>query len=154
MGSTFFERNTFTCLWMSQRLSNFSRFDITSASVEKLRPVTEFDVSPAPFEELIRQGGVALAEDAIFSALELIAQKIGHINTDWTAYRFDNIEADVAEIVAVGQSLGFESIAIAGSHLQTAILVSDAVAIGATLGRLERVFEVLVSKIWDFFDDI
>lgn len=139
---------------MRQSLPKVTRIDASIATVVQLRPMPEFFVLPEPFAVLIDKGGVAHAEDAIFASLEQIALKIEKLGQDWRASRFDTLDVDATQIIEIAEHIGFRSVTTASTHLRTAFETNDAVAIGATLGRLDRAFEALVSKIWDFFDSI
>lgn len=139
---------------MTQNTLQKSHLTVRQAEVAFLRPLPEFEVRSEPFKSLIKDGGVSHAEDAIFSSLETIALNIEQACQDRRGGQFGALFSITTDIKAVSERMGFVTVLTSSQQLQLALETGNIVAIDATLARLERAFEALVTKIWDYFDDI
>ena len=139
---------------MTQNTLQKNDLSIQMAEVSLLRPLPEFEVQPEPFMSLIQDGGVSHAEDAIFSSLESIALNIEQACQDRRGGQFGGLDSIATDIKAVSERMGFTTVFTAAQNLRFALETGNTISIDATLARLERAFEALVTKIWDYFDDI
>jgi hypothetical protein len=119
-------------------------------SVLQCRQTAQLD--PAPVDYIFAVKGQAEAEEMICRVLEDIAYRLDALQVAKNAHAFDQIATPARRIMQVATQIGLTDVSRTASHVATAALQADGVALSATLARLERGFDVAVTEIWTFRD--
>ena len=109
-----------------------------------------FVVDPAPLQRLFAEMPVLEAEDIICRVLEDIAQRLDNLQSLRMVGAFTDIHTPARRIAVVAEQIGLTAVAGAALHVVCSAEGQNAVALGATLARLERTFDMAVSHVWDF----
>jgi hypothetical protein len=121
-----------------------------SAAIAVLRCADRFQMNPTPVAGLFSEMPPHEAEGIICRALEDMASRLDQLHTARMAGDFDEIATPARRIGAVARQIGLTTLFDATEHLACAAQQKDTVAVGATLARLERAFDMAVSYVWDY----
>jgi hypothetical protein len=122
---------------------------LPSASIRVLRCADRFHMNPIPVQQLFAQMPAHEAEDIICRALEDIAGRLDGLHHARMAGVFSDIATPSRRIAAVARQIGLTTISDVAEHVACAADLQNNVALGATLARLERAFDMAVSHVWD-----
>jgi hypothetical protein len=120
------------------------------APVAVLRCRDEFNMDPVPLKALFAALPDHEAEDIVCRALEDIASRLNALQAARCVGAFANIATPAKRVAAVADQIGLTEISLVAGHTAKASAMECGVALGATMARLERVFDAAVNQIWDF----
>ncbi|WP_019953525.1 hypothetical protein [Yoonia vestfoldensis] len=92
------------------------------------------------------------AEDMLCAILEGIADWLDLLQQGLAAGNHGMIGKPARRIALVAGQIGLTDVAIAADHVVQCATRGDRHALAATIGRLERAFDIAVTKVWDFRD--
>ncbi|MEL6641919.1 MAG: hypothetical protein AAFP98_11515 [Pseudomonadota bacterium] len=118
------------------------------STVTVLRCRDQFDLDPAPVLAFAETHTCTQAEDMICRALEDIATRLDRLQAARAATAFEQMDSPARRIAVIAGGLGLIDVARASAHLRVAADTGNAVAVAATLARLERSFDAGISAIW------
>lgn len=121
-----------------------------SASIAVLRCRETFAMDPAPLMALFAEMPEREAEAMICRALEDIALRLDRLQDCRSSGQFAAVPHSARRIGAIASQIGLTSIATAADHVGSAADMQSGVALGATLARLERAFDMAVSQVWGY----
>ncbi|WP_299899904.1 hypothetical protein [uncultured Ruegeria sp.] len=98
---------------------------------------------------LYRQLGEKNALDVLCRTVEELAVRLSNCERYWRQREWADLRKCAKSLVAISEQIGMTALArVAGDVAQT-VDAGDAVAAGATLGRLIRVGERSLTAVWD-----
>ncbi len=106
-------------------------------------------IDPTPLSEIYADKGPDAAEDTICRVLEDIAHRLNTLQSLRRACVFADLVRPAQRLAVVADQIGLTEISLSANHVATAAGQGDAVALEATLSRLERGFDSAISQIWD-----
>ncbi|WP_386680219.1 hypothetical protein [Loktanella sp. R86503] len=109
-------------------------------------------MDPAPLSEIYRDLGDKMAEETICRALEDLAIRLNRLQDMRAAAQYDELARQSNRLAAVAQGIGLTEVSTAARHVATCALQKSAVALEATMCRLERGFDLAITQVWDFRD--
>lgn len=109
-------------------------------------------MDPGPLSEIYKDLGDKVAEETICRALEDIAIRLNRLQDIRAVAGFHELSRQSHRLAAVALGIGLTEVATAARHVATCAMQHDAVALEATLSRLERGFDLAISQVWDFRD--
>ncbi len=92
------------------------------------------------------------AEEMLCSILEGIAEWLDQLQQGLAAGNHAVMAKPARRIALVAGQIGLTDVATAAGHVAGCATAQDAHALAATLGRLERAFDIAVTEVWDFHD--
>ena len=107
------------------------------------------NVDPAPVRAFADSHTSAEVEDMICRALEDIALRLDRLQAARLAGAFEEFDSSARRIAVIAEGLGLSDVACAARHVGNAASSQSAVAVAATLTRLERCFDAGISAVWD-----
>ena len=110
----------------------------------------QFD--PEPLQRLFAAKEFHVAEEVVCRMLEDIALRLDMLQRGLASTTFEQMHRPARRIGFVARELGLTEVVAAAEHVRTCLDQADGVAVGATMARLERGFDVAVSEIWNFRD--
>jgi len=84
--------------------------------------------------------------------LEDIAMRLDMLQCALEAQDFSRMERPALRIGVVADHIGLTEVSIAAGHVRGCLAQQDAIALDATMARLERGFDVAVTEVWNFRD--
>lgn len=107
-------------------------------------------IDPAPIHAIFAARGDLAAEALVCRSLEDIAVKLDILQAALQSHEFAQVKTPARRIVLVGAQIGLVDVSLSAEHVVIAAQQEDGVALGATLGRLERAFDVAVTQVWHY----
>ncbi len=98
---------------------------------------------------LHRQLGSENALDVLCRTVEELAVRLSNCERHWRQRDWDALRKCSKSLVAIADQIGMTALARVAGDVAGAVDAGDAVAAGATLGRLIRVGERSLTAIWD-----
>lgn len=92
------------------------------------------------------------AEEILCGILEGIAEWLDQLQQGLVAGNHAVMAKPARRIALVAGQIGLTDVATAAGHVAACARSQDAHALAATLGRLERAFDIAVTEVWDFRD--
>jgi len=123
-----------------------------SADVIILPYADQLLFDPAPLVRLFAMIDPYEAEDKICRMLEDIATRLDQLQQALSKHAFDKMRRPARRIELVAHHIGLIEVGVAAAHVAQCVGQRDAVALDATMARLERGFDVAVSEVWTFRD--
>lgn len=120
------------------------------AAIAVLRCSDRFDMDPTPLTGIFAEMPKHLAEDMVCRALEDIAHRLDRLQALRTDGAYGDVAAPARRIASIAGQIGLTTVTTAAEHVACASQLHSGVALGATLARLERAFDLAVSHVWDF----
>ncbi|MEM1007025.1 MAG: hypothetical protein AAF496_07955 [Pseudomonadota bacterium] len=118
-------------------------------NIYRLEHVEAVRLDPDRLGGLYRQLGDANALDVLCRTVEELAVRLSNCERYWRKRQWSDLRKCARSLVAISDQVGMTVLArVAGDVAQT-VDAGDAVATGATLGRLIRVGERSLTAIWD-----
>jgi hypothetical protein len=108
----------------------------------------QFD--PQPLHQLFAKNDVHVAEEVVCRMLEDIALRLDMLQRELTATAFAQMDKPARRVSLVARELGLTEVMNSAQHVRVCLSQGDAMALQATMARLERGFDVAVSEIWNF----
>ena len=109
-------------------------------------------MDPAPLSEIYRDLGDKGAEETICRALEDLAIRLNRLQDFRAVSGFQEMSRQAKRLAAVAGGIGLTEVATAAKHVAVCAQQTDGVALEATLGRLERGFDLAIGQVWDVRD--
>lgn len=106
-------------------------------------------IDPAPLTAIYANQGQERAENTICRVLEDIALRLNVLHTSRCRGAFSDMVRPAGRLASVAVQIGLTEVAKAAEHVATAAAQGDAVALQATMSRLERGFDGAISQIWE-----
>ncbi len=125
-----------------------------SAKVVRMCGNTETKIDVDEFVCLLQSKSAAAAEEVVFSALEEMAVRIERIRLSWQDDDLTSIPKIARCLEKIANGAGLLSVAASAKAVSGALNGRDAVAVSATIERLDRSFDATVGEIWKVFDEI
>lgn len=98
---------------------------------------------------LYRQLGDKNALDVLCRTVEELAVRLSNCERHWRQRDWEALRKCAKSLVAIADQIGMTALARVAGDVTGAVDAGDAVAAGATLGRLIRVGERSLTAIWD-----
>ncbi|NVO55997.1 hypothetical protein HW561_09365 [Rhodobacteraceae bacterium B1Z28] len=98
---------------------------------------------------LYRQLGNKNALDVLCRTVEELAVRLSNCQRYWRQRDWDDLRKCARSLVAISEQIGMTVLARVAGDVALAVDAGDAVATGATLGRLIRVGERSLTAVWD-----
>ena len=92
------------------------------------------------------------AEEIVCRMLEDIAMRLDMLQRGLAAHEFSKMERPAMRIGVVADHIGLTEVSIAAGHVCACLAQEDAIALDATMARLERGFDMAVTEVWNFRD--
>lgn len=150
--STFWE----PCLCKTALMKTITPFpapvSVPSSDVVVLSCHDHLHFDPAPLARLFAERDMQDAEEMICRMLEDIAMRLDMLQAALAEHAFSKMERPARRIAAVADQIGLTEVSVAVDHVRTCLLQQDAIALDATMARLERGFDVAVSEVWGVRD--
>lgn len=123
--------------------------DVVTDAVAVMRcpPVARINIGP--IANLYEDLGADAAEDTICRVLEDIAGRLNALHALRNRCEFDKIAAPANRIRSIALQIGLDEVGVAAEAVADTSSQGDAVALEATLSRLERGFDAALGQIWD-----
>lgn len=118
--------------------------------VAVLRCRDSFSIDPGPIRALYAAQDAKVVEAVVCRALEEIAMRLDRLQLARTSGSFDMIGEPVRRIGAIANGLGLTDVRRVAAAVADAAGSRDAVAVSATMSRLERCFDQAMSAVWDY----
>ncbi len=122
---------------------------VAPASVTVLECGSPVGIDPAPLTLIYADMGADVAEDTICRVLEDIARRLNGLQEQRRACQFPELVRPAQRVGAVARQIGLSEVSTAADHVATAASQGDAIALEATMRRLERGFDAAICQIWD-----
>ena len=103
-------------------------------------------------EHLVRELGEPGAERVVGRAMEELAVRLQKIGTDYGRNNIRAVEKSAHSLIAIADQIGMSTLARVARDVVETAGRSDATAMAATVGRLQRVGEASLMSIWDIQD--
>jgi len=120
--------------------------------VLQIRPVENVSVDQERLGALYSQLGEAGAEDVVCRALEELALRLSHCDALYRESCWADLRKNTRSLIAIADQIGMFALSGVASDVTRCIDQGDSVAISATLSRLIRVGERLLTAVWDIQD--
>ncbi|NOE26763.1 hypothetical protein [Ruegeria sp. HKCCD6157] len=98
---------------------------------------------------LYRQLGDKNALDVLCRTVEELAVRLSNCERYWRRREWADLRKCARSLVAISEQIGMTALAQVASDVAHTVDAGDAVAAGATLGRLIRVGERSLTAVWD-----
>lgn len=98
---------------------------------------------------LYRQLGDQNALDVLCRTVEELAVRLSNCERFWRQRNWDDLRKCAKSLVAIADQIGMTVLARVAGDVAQSVDTGDAVATGATLGRLIRVGERSLTAVWD-----
>ncbi|MEO1107266.1 MAG: hypothetical protein AAFX90_05025 [Pseudomonadota bacterium] len=106
-------------------------------------------LDPDRLSGLYRQLGDKNALDVLCRTVEELAVRLSNCERFWRQRDWDNLRKCSKSLVAIADQIGMTALARVANDVAQSVDAGDAVAAGATLGRLIRIGERSLTAIWD-----
>ncbi|WP_299081299.1 hypothetical protein [uncultured Ruegeria sp.] len=106
-------------------------------------------VDPDRLSGLYRQLGDKNALDVLCRTIEELAVRLSNCERFWRRRDWAGLRKCAKSLVAISEQIGMMALARVAGDVARSVDAGDAVAAGATLGRLIRVGERSLTAIWD-----
>lgn len=113
-----------------------------------LRCRDQFDLDPDPVLTFAQSHSPDEVEEMIYRALEDVAVRLDRLQAARATGAFEHMCAPARRIAVIAGGLGMTDVAQAARHVGCAAEGGSAVAVAATLARLERSFDAGISAVW------
>jgi hypothetical protein len=107
-------------------------------------------LDPDPLANLLQAYGEDAAEDTVCRTLADIGTRLTELRTIHHMCRFADMMMPARRIAAISGQIGLTELALAATHVSDAARQGNGVALEATLGRLERCFDLAMTEVWSF----
>lgn len=139
---------------------NHTQFAASTAPIKPAAAVTfllckdlvTFDRDPIC--DILATKGVLTGEAIICRALEDIAMRLDTLQEAVCAHAFEDVEKPAKRIRQVAAQLGLTDVTGSAMHVANTAHQRDGVALSATMARLERAFDIAISEVWRFRDEV
>lgn len=121
-------------------------------SVARLRVDETARFDPEKLEDLCRVFGEQDAEDKVARALERIAALLGAIAPGKPRLAPDGMRDPLEALIDASDLIGMATLARVARDVAACLRSGDAVALAATLARLQRVGDRSIHAVWDLED--
>ncbi len=106
-------------------------------------------LDPDRLNGLYRQLGDANAMDVLCRSIEELAVRLSNCERLWRQRDWTGLRKSARSLVGISDQVGMTALARVAEDVAGTIDAGDAVATGATLGRLIRVGERSLTAVWD-----
>ena len=127
-------------------------FPVTTVAM--LRCAAPDHIDGEPVAHIVASKGQPEAEEMICRVLEDIAYRLDALQVAKNAHAFDSVAKPARRIVHVAAQIGLLDVSKSAVGVADASQGRDGVALSATLARLERAFDLAVTEIWQFRDNM
>ena len=104
---------------------------------------------PVPLQKLYGRVLPQEAEDQICRFLEDIALRLDQLQRGLAARDPDMMLRPARRIALAARMMGLVAVADSASAVRNCAMADDGVALGATMARLERAFDLAVNEVWN-----
>ena len=134
---------------MEYRLPDLASRASEESLVPLLRPRDDLALDPGPLARLFGSRHEAAAEEVVCRAMEEISARLMQIEMFHAECRFAELARAARGLIGVADQIGLRGLALSASHVAVCSEGRDAVALGATLARLQRIADGSLAEIWD-----
>ena len=134
---------------MKHQMPTYPATPATTAPISVLNCSPSIQIDPQPLTSLFVDLGADRAEEAIYRALEDIARRLNELHAARCRCEFADMIRPARRLSGVADQIGLTEVAAASGHVATTAEQGDAIALEATLSRLERAYDGALSRIWD-----
>ena len=92
------------------------------------------------------------ADDMLCRILEHLAYWLDVLQQGVAADGWESCEKAARRIGLAASQIGLTGLAVAAGHVLVCLQARDPVALAATMGRLERAFDLAVAEVWSIRD--
>lgn len=122
------------------------------SQIVTLRCRDHLPFDPALLARVMAGKSLFEAEDMLCRILESMAVWIDALHDGLARDSPDHCAKAARRITLVASQIGLSGLAVAAGHVGHCARARDAVALAATLGRLERAFDLAVMQVWHIRD--
>lgn len=134
-------------------MSNIEPFPLNALAVVPVANVSQTAWSAAVDPQAIAQLFDGLpateAEDRLCRILEALALWLQATVDAHADGRVSSMVEPARRIASAAEQIGLREVVCAANHVLNCLRQSDATALAAVMGRLERAFDLAVTSIWD-----
>lgn len=118
--------------------------------VTVLQCKTSLQLDPEPLIHIYAARGEQAASETVCRALEDMAERLNTLVITRPTADAGDLEKPARTISALAEQIGLVEVSLAAQNVANAARQGNEVAIDATIGRLERCFDLAISQVWDF----
>lgn len=107
-------------------------------------------LDPDPLSEIYAAQGEDAAEEIVCRTLSDLAHRLADLQSLQRRSVFAQMSMPARRIAAISGQIGLVELACAAENLANAASQADGIAVGSTLNRLERCFDLAMSEVWGF----
>ena len=107
-------------------------------------------LDPDPLAQIYAERGAEAASETVCRALEVMAERLNRLVLSRHAVPVAEMAPQATRIAALADQVGLIEVSAAARHVAICAGQDDAVALDATLARLERAFDTAISQPWSF----
>lgn len=122
----------------------------TPSPVRVLQFKGQLWLDPEPLSDLLVAYGEDAAEDTVCRTLADIGGRLTDLRTIHQQCRFEDMIKPARRISAISGQIGLTELALAAENVSIAARQKDGIALEATVGRLERCFDLAMTEVWSF----
>ncbi len=119
-----------------------------SHDVVSLACQDQMHFDPAPLTRIFAERDAEAAEEFVCRMLEDIAMRLDMLQRAMAENAFAQMDRPAQRIGVVADQMGLTEVSVAVDHVRNCLVQQDAVALDATMARLERSFDFAVSEVW------
>lgn len=107
-------------------------------------------LDPDPLVNILTAYGEDAAEDTVCRTLADIGARLTDLRTLHHQCRFSEMSLPARRISAIAGQIGLTELSLAADNAGNAARQENGIALEATLGRLERCFDLAMTEVWSF----
>ena len=123
-----------------------------AAKVCILQHQCDLQLDPTPLADIYASKGEVAASETVCRALEDMAERLNRLVLSHARAENCELIAPASRIAAIADQIGLVEVAKSARSVANSAGQSNAVALDATLSRLERCFDVAINQVWSFHD--
>ena len=123
-----------------------------AAKVHVLQHHCDLQLDPAPLADIYASKGEIAASETVCRALEDMAERLNRLVLSHARAENCELVAPASRIAAIADQVGLIDVAKSARSVAACAEQNNAVALDATLCRLERCFDIAINQVWSFQD--
>lgn len=124
------------------------------AKLAKLDHDEPVRMDPDSLEALYTELGPVGAENVVCRAMEELAMRLSELPDLHRAGRWEELSRVARSMIAISRQVGLTGFARVAGDVANCAIQGDPIALGATLGRLERIGDRSLTAVWDIQDPL
>jgi len=107
-------------------------------------------LDPEPLADIFATYGEDAAEDTVCRTLADLGSRLTGLRALHHQCRFAEMITPARRISAIAGQIGLTELSLAADNVSNAADQGDGIAVEATVGRLERCFDLAMNEVWSF----